>query len=155
MKLINLVPLKEQSEQSEQTPLEVIAHDDNQIYYIDPRDIETYIHGQMVVAMEKLGSPSKELTRDNSDATLGQIDNKQIDNEYKEGDEVKFNPEIMKDKGFENDITHYDDLIGVVTKVSSDELEIKLNKSITPPGGGNIDGILLMKSEGDYEMITK
>ena len=71
MKLVNLMPLKEELEQ---TPLEVIAHDDNQIYYIDPRDIETYIHGKMVVAMEKLGSPSKELTRDNSDATPGQTE---------------------------------------------------------------------------------
>ena len=77
MKLINLVPLKEQ--ESEQTPLEVQAHDDNQIYYIDPRDIEAYIHGKMVVAMEKLGSPSKELTRDNSDATPGQNEEPEID----------------------------------------------------------------------------
>jgi len=75
-KLIDLVPLKEESEQ---TPLEVKAHDDNQIYYIDPRDIETYIHGKMVVAMEKLGSPSKELTRDNSDATPGQIEDTESD----------------------------------------------------------------------------
>ena len=29
--------------------------------------------------------------------------------EYIEGDKVKFNPPIMIDKGFENDITHYDD----------------------------------------------
>jgi len=82
--LVNLKALKEedfthtpglhQTDYSEQTPLEVQAHDDNQIYYIDPRDIETYIHGKMVVAMEKLGFPSKELTRDNSDATPGQMD---------------------------------------------------------------------------------
>ena len=44
--------------------------------------------------------------------------------EYIEGDKVKFNPPIMIDKGFENDITHYDDLMGVVTKSSQDELEI-------------------------------
>jgi hypothetical protein len=75
--------------------------------------------------------------------------------EYKVGDKVKFNPSIMKDKGFENNITHYDGLMGVIEKVSQDELEIKLNKSITPPGGGNIDGILLMKSEGDYEMLAE
>ena len=75
--------------------------------------------------------------------------------EYKVGDKVKFNPSIMKDKGFENDITHYGGLMGVIEKVSQDELEIKLNKSITPPGGGNIDGILLMKSEGDYEMLAE
>ena len=79
---------------------------------------------------------------------------KPLGDNYKVGDKVKFNPSIMKDKGFENDITHYDGLMGVIEKVSQDELEIKLNKSITPPGGGNIDGILLMKSEGDYEMIT-
>ena len=75
--------------------------------------------------------------------------------EYTEGDKVKFNPSIMIDKGFENDITHYDGLMGIVTKISQDELEIKLNKSITPPGGGNINDISLWKSKGDYEMIEK
>ena len=75
--------------------------------------------------------------------------------EYIEGDKVKFNPPLMKDRGFENDLEYYDDLIGVVTKASQDELEIKLSKSITPPGGGNINHILLLKSEGDYEMIEK
>ena len=74
--------------------------------------------------------------------------------EYEVGDKVKFNPSTMKDKGFEDLQQYYGGLIGVIEKVSQDELEIKLNKSITPPGGGNIDGILLMKSEGDYEMIT-
>jgi ribosomal protein L21E len=80
---------------------------------------------------------------------------KPLGNNYKVGDKVKFNPSIMKDKGFEDLQQYYGGLIGVIEKVSQDELEIKLNKSITPPGGGNIDGILLMKSEGDYEMITK
>jgi hypothetical protein len=61
----------------------------------------------------------------------------------------------MKDKGFEDLQQYYGGLIGVIEKVSQDELEIKLNKSITPPGGGNIDGILLMKSEGDYEMLAE
>ena len=75
--------------------------------------------------------------------------------EYTEGDKVKFNPSTMIDKGFENDMEYYNDLTGIITKVSQDELEIKLNKSITPPGGGNIDGISLWKSEGDYEMIEK
>ena len=75
--------------------------------------------------------------------------------EYKVGDKVKFNPSIMKDKGFEDLQQYYGGLIGVIEKVSQDELEIKLNKSITPPGGGNIDGILLMKSEGDYEMLAE
>ena len=81
--------------------------------------------------------------------------NEEYSSEYVEGDKVKFNPPLMKDRGFENDLEYYDDLIGVVTKASQDELEIKLSKSITPPGGGNIDDILLMKSEGDYEMIEK
>ena len=80
---------------------------------------------------------------------------KEDTSEYKVGDKVKFNPSIMKDKGFENNITHYDDLMGVIEKVSQDELEIQLNKSVTPPGGGNVDGILLMKSEGDYEMLAE
>ena len=75
--------------------------------------------------------------------------------EYKVGDKVKFNPSTMKDKGFEDLQQYYGSLIGVIEKVSQDELEIKLNKSITPPGGGNIDGILLMKSEGDYEMLAE
>ena len=75
--------------------------------------------------------------------------------EYKVGDKVKFNPSTMKDKGFEDLQQYYGGLIGVIEKVSQDELEIKLNKSITPPGGGNIDGILLMKSEGDYEMLAE
>jgi len=75
--------------------------------------------------------------------------------EYIEGDKVKFNPLLMKDRGFEDNLEHYDDLTGVVTKTSQGELEVKLSKSIIPPGGGNIDGILLMKSEGDYEMIEK
>ena len=75
--------------------------------------------------------------------------------EYIEGDKVKFNPLLMKDRGFEDNLEHYDDLTGVVTKASQGELEVKLTKSIIPPGGGNIDGILLMKSEGDYEMIEK
>ena len=75
--------------------------------------------------------------------------------EYIEGDKVKFNPLLMKDRGFEDNLEHYDDLTGVVTKASQGELEVKLSKSIIPPGGGNIDGILLMKSEGDYEMIEK
>jgi hypothetical protein len=75
--------------------------------------------------------------------------------EYTEGDKVKFNPPIMKNRGFEDNLEHYDDLIGVVTKASQDELEIKLSKSIIPPGGGNIDHISLWKSEGDYEMIEK
>ena len=75
--------------------------------------------------------------------------------EYEVGDKVKFNPSTMKDKGFEDLQQYYGGLIGVIEKVSQDELEIKLNKSITPPGGGNIDGILLMKSEGDYEMLAE
>ena len=75
--------------------------------------------------------------------------------EYIEGDKVKFNPLLMKDRGFEDNLEYYDDLTGVVTKASQGELEVKLSKSIIPPGGGNIDGILLMKSEGDYEMIEK
>ena len=75
--------------------------------------------------------------------------------DYKVGDKVKFNPPLMKDRGFENDLEYYDDLIGVVTKVSQDELEIKLSKSIIPPGGGNIDILSLLKAEGDYEMIEK
>ena len=40
--------------------------------------------------------------------------------EYEVGDKVKFNPSTMKDKGFENNITHYDDLMGVIEKVSQD-----------------------------------
>ena len=77
--------------------------------------------------------------------------------EYTEGDKVKFNPPLMKDRGweFENNLEHYDDLMGVVTKASQDKLEIKLSKSIIPPGGGNIDIISLWKAEGDYEMIEK
>ena len=75
--------------------------------------------------------------------------------EYIEGDKVKFNPLLMKDRGFEDNLEHYDDLTGVVTKASQGELEVKLSKSIIPPGGGKIDTISLWKSEGDYKMIEK
>ena len=75
--------------------------------------------------------------------------------EYIEGDKVKFNPLLMKGRGFEDNLEHYDDLTGVVTKTSQGELEVKLSKSIIPPGGGKIDTISLWKSEGDYEMIEK
>ena len=75
--------------------------------------------------------------------------------EYIEGDKVKFNPLLMKDRGFEDNLEHYDDLTGVVTKASQGELEVKLSKPIIPPGGGKIDTILLWKSEGDYKMIEK
>ena len=67
--------------------------------------------------------------------------------EYIEGDKVKFNPLLMKDRGFEDNLEHYDDLTGVVTKASQGELEVKLSKSIIPPGCGKIDTISLWKSE--------
>tara|TARA_Y100000034_G_scaffold133332_1_gene198512 strand:- start:742 stop:1629 length:888 start_codon:yes stop_codon:yes gene_type:complete len=83
--LVNLKALKEedfthtpglhQKDYSEQTPLEVQAHDDNQLYYIDTEYIEAYIHGDTVTGIDPdRGHEDKELNRDNSDATPGQID---------------------------------------------------------------------------------
>ena len=80
--LINLKALKEedfahtpglhQKDYSEQTPLEVQAHDDNQLYYIDTEYIEAYIHGDTVTGIDPdRGHEDKELNRDNSDATQG------------------------------------------------------------------------------------
>ena len=61
-----------QKDYSEQTPLEVQAHDDNQLYYIDTEYIEAYIHGDTVTGIDPdRGHEDKELNRDNSDATQG------------------------------------------------------------------------------------
>jgi len=134
--LINLQPLKEQPSNptepigdfmsknidkldklrttSRQSPLEVTSHDDNQLYYIDQEDIEAYIHGETVYGMEKLGAPSKELNRDNSDATPGQIEGEENseydddlrlepeDDEYEDGtefedDDLRLEPELDED----------------------------------------------------------
>ena len=67
---------KEQGKKpSKQEPLEVQAHDDNQLYYIDTKDIEAYIHGKTVWGVDPdRGHEDKELNRDNSDATPGQIE---------------------------------------------------------------------------------
>ena len=114
--LINLQPLKEQPSNptepigdfmsknidkldklrttSRQSPLEVTSHDDNQLYYIDQEDIEAYIHGETVYGMEKLGAPSKELNRDNSDATPGQIEGEE-NSEYDE--DPRMDPAIRSD----------------------------------------------------------
>ena len=77
--------------------------------------------------------------------------------------------------GFEDSIKYYEDLTGVVAMAQhydimgngtpTDILHIDLNKPIHPPGGyiGNSEEesehgmyeITLVKSEGDFDMITK
>jgi len=95
--------------------------------------------------------------------------------DFKVGDKVKFNPEMMKEKGFEDPIEYYKDLTGTIAKTDhydimgegepTDILYIDLNKPIQPPGGfagssdeeskNGMDDITLVKSQGDFDMITK
>ena len=95
--------------------------------------------------------------------------------DFKVGDKVKFNPEAMKKMGFENPIDYYKDLTGIIAEIyhydimsngiPTDVLYIDLNKPIQPPGGyvGNteeesergMNELTLVKSEGDFNMITK
>ena len=95
--------------------------------------------------------------------------------DFKVGDKVKFNPEIMKKKGFEDPIEYYKDLVGVIVKTDhydimgdeepTDILYIDLNKQIQPPGGfagssdeeskDGMDNVTLVKSQGDFNIITK
>jgi hypothetical protein len=94
---------------------------------------------------------------------------------FKVGDKVRFNPKTMKAQGFEDPIEYYEDLTGTITQTDhydimdqnepTDILYIDLNKSIQPPGGfagssdeeseSGMDNITLVKSEGDFDMITK
>jgi hypothetical protein len=95
--------------------------------------------------------------------------------DFKIGDKVKFNPEMMKKKGFEDPIEYYKDLTGTITGTdhydimgdgeSTDILYIDLNKPIQPPGGyagssdeeseRGMDDVALAKSLGDFDVITK
>ena len=96
--------------------------------------------------------------------------------DFKVGDKVRFDPEIMKKKGFKDPIEYYKDLIGTITKVDHYPIEIyienaqllyiHLNKLIQPPREfiklsdkekKNVDYIVLYQSqsEDDFDMITK
>lgn len=101
---------------------------------------------------------------------LAGILKEEYSSEFKVGDKVKFNPEMMEEMGFEDPVEHYEDLVGVVEETAhydimddgepTDILYIKLNKKIQPPGGfvdseEGMDTITLVKSEGDFDMIHK
>lgn len=96
--------------------------------------------------------------------------------DFKVGDKVRFNPAIMKKKGFKDPIEYYKDLIGTITKVdhypigiyieNAQVLYIHLNKPIQSPREftklsdekkKNVDYIVLYQSqsEDDFDMITK
>jgi hypothetical protein len=92
---------------------------------------------------------------------------------FKVGDKVRFNPEVMYAYGFENPIEYYEGLTGVITQIQhydimsdnnpTDILNIELSKPIQPPGGyvpepgedAEMKDIMLVKSQGDFDMITK
>jgi len=63
----------QQMTRSKQTPLEIISFKDNRTYYIEPEDIEDYINGEEVEATGDDGE-RQTATKENSDATPGQID---------------------------------------------------------------------------------
>jgi hypothetical protein len=101
--------------------------------------------------------------------------NEEYSSDFKVGDKVKFDAKTLYKMGFEDSIKYYEDLTGVVAMAQhydimgngtpTDILHIDLNKPIHPPGGyiGNSEEesehgmyeITLVKSEGDFDMITK
>ena len=106
---------------------------------------------------------------------LAGILKEEYSSDFKVGDKVRFNPEMMDEKGFEDPIEYYKDLTGTIAKTDhydimgegepTDILYIDLNKPIQPPGGfagssdeeseNGMDDITLVKSQGDFDMITK
>jgi hypothetical protein len=106
---------------------------------------------------------------------LAGLINEEYSSDFKVGDKVKFDAKTLYKMGFEDSIKYYEDLTGVVAMAQhydimgngtpTDILHIDLNKPIHPPGGyiGNSEEesehgmyeITLVKSEGDFDMITK
>jgi hypothetical protein len=106
---------------------------------------------------------------------LAGLINEEYSSDFKVGDKVKFDAKALDKIGFEDPIEYYEDLTGVVAMIQhydimgngipTDILHIDLNKPIQPPGGyiGNseeesergMSEITLVKSEGDFDMITK
>ena len=129
----------------------------------------------------KQQEPKTSRPRPDISAVMGDLDieegqlKEEYSSDFKVGDKVRFNSEMMKKQGFENPVEYYKDLVGVIAKTDhydimgdgepTDILYIDLNKQIQPPGGfagssdeeseSGMDNIALVKSQGDFDMITK